>query len=56
MDRTPDYLREMSDQELMAVISEIEERYEMFSSEVRMRVNDEARRRRVGLIRRSRHA
>lgn len=45
-----DWLREMTDEELMLTVQELESRAEQFSSETRMRFNDELRRRKMPLI------
>ena len=49
-------LHGMTDEELMIVVSELDDRYELFSAQVRMQVNDELRRRRLSPVRRMRYA
>lgn len=46
-----DWLREMSDTELLAVLAELEERFEQFDPRTRQTINDELRRRRMRTVR-----
>lgn len=45
-----DWLRRLTDAELAAVVSELEERAEQFSMTTRQQVNDELRRRRMPVL------
>lgn len=47
---TADFLRDLSEAELRALVCELEERAEQFGANVRMQVNDELRRRRMPLV------
>jgi hypothetical protein len=46
----PDWLRDMTDDELLTVADELHHRAEMFEAGTRLLVNDELRRRKLPLI------
>lgn len=46
---TADWLRDLNDIELQALVSELEERADQFDAKARMQINDELRRRRMTL-------
>ena len=50
------YLEALEENELLAIVQELDERFELFSAEVRMQINDELRRRRLEPVRRIRYA
>lgn len=45
-----DWLRNLTEQELDALVKEVEARAEQFDSKVRVQINDELRRRKLPLI------
>lgn len=46
----PDWLKDHTDEELLAIVREMEARAEQFNSEARQIMNDELRRRKLPLI------
>ena len=46
----PDWLKDHTDAELLAIAADLEARYEQFDAATRQMVNDELRRRRLPLI------
>lgn len=46
----PDWLREMTDIELVAVVQELQERAECFDANCRSLINDELRRRKLPVV------
>lgn len=44
-----EWLRDLNDSELQALVAELEERVDQFDAKTRMQINDELRRRRMAL-------